>query len=197
MILQPRVSCMSGSALQYWYACRTTSLENTDWLISQIACACIPYMDLQAVNQSDMPLWHPSPTNQDPLSLLRHIVRVCTPGCEFLGAEAAQEPGGRGMSVGVISMLLGPAELSEFRLIYVRDSFKAWSEGYRGSRREGCRKGLSLWGCCDVVGIVSERSSIDPFIVLHIVLRVRRSRCAVLLHCESAQADVLWIDKCW
>lgn len=62
---------------------------------------------------------------------------VCTPGCEFLRAEAAQEPGGRGTSVGVISILFGPAELSQFCLIYVRDSVKARSEGYGGGGSKG------------------------------------------------------------
>lgn len=64
--------------------------------------------------------------------------RVFAPGYEILRAETAQETSSRGMSVGVISVLLGPTELSGFCLIYVRDASWAEPEGYWGSREERC-----------------------------------------------------------
>lgn len=44
------------------------------------------------------------------------------------------------MSVRVISMLLGPAELSGFCLIYVRDALWARLEGCRGVERRDLEK---------------------------------------------------------
>lgn len=181
-ILQPFVPCMWGSALGYWHVWDTVPLKKY-WFVYFTACIRLHLAHWSAGTESK---WHvsvtsPSPTNQDPLSVLWLTGRACAPGCGFLRAEAAQETGGRGMSVGVISMLLGLAELSEFCLIYVRDALWAGPEGCRGSRGERCGEGLSSWDCCDVVGIVRECWSIDLFIVLRVALRVRCSYSAVPL----------------
>lgn len=197
MILQPWVPCMSGAALGYWHVYKTASLE-TYWFVYFAASFRLHLAHWSAGTESK---WHvsvtPSPTNQDPLSVLLLIGRVCTPGCEFLRAEAAQETGGGGMSVGVISMLLGPAELSGFAWFMWEILYRLGLKAAGGGRGGRCGEGLSLWDCCDVVGIVSECSSIDLFIVLHIMLQVRRSRSAAPVLCESAQVDTLWIDKRW
>lgn len=100
IILQPFVKCMSGSALGYWHAYRTASLEKY-WFVYFATSFRLHLAHWSAGTESK---WHasvtPSPTNQDPLSMLWLIGRVCTPGSEFLRAEAAQETGGGGMSVG-------------------------------------------------------------------------------------------------
>lgn len=140
MILQPWVPCMSGAALGYWHVYKTASLE-TYWFVYFAASFRLHLAHWSAGTESK---WHvsvtPSPTNQDPLSVLLLIGRVCTPGCEFLRAEAAQETGGGGMSVGVISMLLGPAELSGFAWfmweILYRLGLKAAGGGVEGGDAE-------------------------------------------------------------
>lgn len=82
----------------------------------------------------------PSPTNHDPLcNAVAHWQGLYS-GVSG-GAEAAQETGGGGASAGVINVLAGPAELSGFCLIYVRDCLYAGSEGCRGSRGEKCGEG--------------------------------------------------------
>lgn len=75
--------------------------------------ARISHVGLQALNQTDMRTWHRLLRPIRTLAACR-CSPVCAPGCDFLRVEAAQETSGGRMSVGVISTLLGPAELSGF-----------------------------------------------------------------------------------
>lgn len=101
-------------------------LRIIDLFISQLASACISHIGLQALNQTDMRTWDRLLRPIRTLAACRGSL-VRAPGCEFLRAEAAQETSGGRMSVGVISTLLGPAELSGvfFFLLYVRDALCA------------------------------------------------------------------------
>ena len=90
-------------------------LRIIDLFISQLASARISHVGLQALNQTDMRTWHRLLRPIRTLAACR-CSPVCAPGCDFLRVETAQETSGGRMSVGVISTLLGPAELSGFFL---------------------------------------------------------------------------------
>lgn len=133
-------------------------LKNIDLFISQLASVCLSHIGLQALNQSDIHLWHSLPPPIRTLSVCRGwLAGTVLQGVGSWGLRQPRGPGGGG--VGVISMLSGPVELSGFCLIYVRDAFlELGSKAAEGVRRERCGERL-LWCCRHCEGMLAYRSA--------------------------------------
>ena len=193
-LLSPR---MSAGAPGYWHVYKTASLENY-WFVYFTACIRSHLTRWTAGAESN---WHayvasPSPSNQDPRSvpLLTGLCsRVWLPeGWDSPGDQRWEnECRGDQHALGACWALRFFFACFMWEMLCVLGP-----AGCRGSRGERCGEGVSLWDCCDVVGIVRECWCIDLFIVLRAVWRVRCSYSAAALLCESAQLDTLWIDKC-
>lgn len=192
MILQPFVPCMEGSALGCWHVYRTVPLKKY-WFVYFTACIRL-HIGLQALNQSDMCLWHPLPPPIRTLSVCRgSLAGSVLQGVGSWGPRQPRRPaagewvsGWSACSWGLLSsqsfawfmweMLYGPG-LKAAGGVEGRDVEKDYYH-------ETAVMLLALWGnaglsicslCC------ASRCKLDVLTVQH--------RSVVRL-------DLLWIDKC-
>lgn len=186
MILQP-LSRACKAVLQDTGMCTELCLlRNIDLFISQLVPAGFSHISLQALNQSDMRLWHPFPP---PIrSLLTCSVSLAGSVLQSMRSSGLRQP--RRPAAG--EWVLGWSACSWGRLSSQGLAWFMWEmllgpvlKAAGGVERRDV-EWLLLWDCCDVVGVVREcYLSIDLFIVLHSVLRVRCSYIAAFFWCEN------------
>lgn len=194
------VRCVPCSAPGNWHVYKTVTPEKYRFVYFT-ACIRLHLTRWSAGAESK---WHAAVTSSfshqsgPSRRALAHRQGLCSGVRGFLRAESAQETGRGGVSeCRGDQHALGACWALRVLLDLCETCFKGpFPKAAGGVEGRDVERGLSLWDCCDVVGIVRVRWCIDPFIVLRIVLRVRCSYSAALLLCESAQLDTLWIDEC-